>query len=211
MSRIARIAEGNWAEVDLERVPSAEPLVEEIDNLRDEDVHAVVLHGQPLWEPSDDGLSRLSLAVLPTIFAFEGELSGTALAVALHCDIRVCGAAASIRLESPEQPRLRQLLRRNLSVGVLAAADALEAGLVSRVAPAGEGLEAARSLARVVASRGPIAVQLGKEAIWRGLTMPLDQALRFETDLTLLLQTTKDRAEGVAAFLEKRPPRFAGE
>jgi len=50
-----------------------------------------------------------------------------------------------------------------------------------------------------------------KEAIWRGLELPLEQALRFETDLTLLLQTTKDRAEGVAAFVEKRQPPFTGE
>jgi enoyl-CoA hydratase/carnithine racemase len=61
-----------------------------------------------------------------------------------------------------------------------------------------------------MASRGPIALELGKEAIWRGLAMHFEQALRFETDLTLLLQTTKDRAEGVAAFIEKRTPKFTG-
>ena len=70
--------------------------------------------------------------------------------------------------------------------------------------------EAAR-LAGVIAGRGPIATRLGKEAVWRGLPQPLEQALRFETDLTLLLQTTKDRAEGVRAFLEKRQPNFTGE
>ena len=70
------------------------------------------------------------------------------------------------------------------------------------------GLEA---IAAAIAARGPIATRLAKEAVWRGLPQPLEQALRFETDLTLLLQTTKDRAEGVRAFLEKRPPRFTGE
>jgi enoyl-CoA hydratase/carnithine racemase len=85
-------------------------------------------------------------------------------------------------------------------------------GLVTEVAAGPEALErAAGRLAEVIASRGPIATQLGKEAIWRGLGMPMEQALRFETDLTLLLQTTKDRAEGVRAFLEKRQPRFTGE
>jgi len=49
-----------------------------------------------------------------------------------------------------------------------------------------------------------------KEAINRGLDMPLEQALRYETDLTVILQTTRDRNEGVRAFLEKRPPRFEG-
>mgnify|MGYP000981138821 CR=1 FL=1 len=56
-----------------------------------------------------------------------------------------------------------------------------------------------------------LAKRLAKEALWRGLALPLEQALRFETDLTLLLQTTKDRAEGVRAFLEKRAPVFTGE
>jgi enoyl-CoA hydratase/carnithine racemase len=40
--------------------------------------------------------------------------------------------------------------------------------------------------------------------------MPLEQALRYETDLTVILQTTADRAEGVAAFVEKRQPKFEG-
>ncbi|MGK2964873.1 MAG: enoyl-CoA hydratase-related protein, partial [Tepidiformaceae bacterium] len=59
--------------------------------------------------------------------------------------------------------------------------------------------------------RGPIAVRLAKEAIWRGLPLDLEHGLRFETDLTLLLQTTKDRSEGVAAFVQKRKPIFLGE
>ena len=66
-------------------------------------------------------------------------------------------------------------------------------------------------IAAVIASRGPLATRLAKEAIWRGLAQPFEQALRFETDLTLLLQTTKDRAEGVRAFLEKRSPQFEGK
>jgi enoyl-CoA hydratase/carnithine racemase len=41
--------------------------------------------------------------------------------------------------------------------------------------------------------------------------MPLDQGLRYETDLTMILQTTEDRAEGVRAFLEKRQPKFEGK
>ncbi len=92
----------------------------------------------------------------------------------------------------------------------LDAAAALACGLVNRVAPRGEARAAAERLARTMASRGPLALRYAKEAINRGLDMPLEQALRYETDLTVILQTTRDRAEGVRAFLEKRPPRFEG-
>ncbi len=53
-------------------------------------------------------------------------------------------------------------------------------------------------------------MRYAKEAINRGLEMPLEQALRYETDLTIILQTTEDRAEGVRAFLKKRKPKFKG-
>ena len=66
-------------------------------------------------------------------------------------------------------------------------------------------------MARTIASRGKLATRIAKEAVWRGLDMPIEQALRYETDLTLLLQTTKDREEGVRAFVEKRSPKFTGD
>ena len=154
----------------------------------------------------------------PTVFAFEGRVAGALAAFALGCDIRVCGEGASIAvdgLDAPAQERARTLLRLapgdSPPSGPLAAGEMLARGLASRTAPAGEGLAAGRAAAAAIAARGPMATRLAKEAVWRGLPQPLEQALRFETDLTLLLQTTKDRAEGVRAFLEKRPPRFTGE
>ncbi len=90
------------------------------------------------------------------------------------------------------------------------AAEALRIGLVSRVTPAGGALVAAREIADAIASRGPIATRMAKEAVHRGVEMPLQQALRYELDLTVILQSTADRAEGVRAFMEKRPPRFIG-
>ena len=155
----------------------------------------------------------------PVVFAFEGRLAGPAAALALACDVRVCGEGASLALDGAAMDaltaaRARTLLRLQPGEPIPArftAAEALEAGLVSRTAPAGSAAEVARAAAEAVAARGPIATRLAKEALWRGLDLPLEQALRFETDLTLLLQTTKDRAEGVRAFLEKRPPQFTGE
>ena len=162
-------------------------------------------------------LRSLTLFELPVVFAFEGALRGPWTDLALAADIRVCGEAASLQGRLAADARARSLagdataLELYLGRTVLGAPRLLECGLVTEVAPAGVALAAARRIATVIASRGPIATRLGKEAIWRGLALPLDQALRFETDLTLLLQTTKDRAEGVRAFLEKRPPSFTGE
>jgi enoyl-CoA hydratase/carnithine racemase len=53
-------------------------------------------------------------------------------------------------------------------------------------------------------------LRFAKEAMVRGGDMPLDEALRYETDLTVILQSTADRAEGVRAFLDKREPKFKG-
>ena len=78
------------------------------------------------------------------------------------------------------------------------------------VVPRGEVRPRAIALAERIAAQGPVAVRYAKEAMARGLDMPLDQALRYETDLTVILQTTADRAEGVSAFIEKRKPRFEG-
>jgi enoyl-CoA hydratase/carnithine racemase len=94
--------------------------------------------------------------------------------------------------------------------GVLDAAEAQRAGLVSRVLPNATFAADAMALSRTLASRGPIGLRYAKEAIHQGLDMPLDQALRLELDFSIILQTTQDRAEGVNAFMEKRPPNFEG-
>jgi enoyl-CoA hydratase/carnithine racemase len=180
---------------------------------------AVVLANPEAWAGgiNNDELRWLELLAIPTVTAWEGELAGPAAHLALACDIRGAGANASARIWPIGGRRLITLIGHARAAdlfgrrGMLDAAGLLEFGLVSDLAPSGEALGTAERIAGVIASRGPIATRLGKEALWRGLELPFAHALRFETDLTLLLQTTKDRAEGVRAFLEKRPPTFTGE
>ncbi len=88
--------------------------------------------------------------------------------------------------------------------------EALLVGLVSAVVPRERLAKEAVAIAQRIAERGPLAVRYAKEAVARGTEMSLEQALRFETDLTIILQTTDDRAEGVRAFLEKRKADFKG-
>ena len=59
--------------------------------------------------------------------------------------------------------------------------------------------------------KGPVALRLGKEAIHKAMDLTLDQGLRLEEDLYALLQTTRDRAEGIQAFLGKKKPTFVGQ
>ena len=216
--------EGYIATLTISGPAAREPVLEALAGVEPGVTRAVLLNATASANLQDwtgsDGRWLWRDFPLPIVFAFEGAIAGALAALALSCDIRICGDAASLELpaelDSLTRNRLRTLLRlepdRELpSAPRWAPADALKRGLVSRVATPGEAGAAARALAETIASRGPIATHLAKEAVWRGLSQPLEQALRFETDLTLLLQATKDRAEGVRAFLEKRPPEFTGE
>ncbi len=161
----------------------------------------------------------------PTIVVLDGSVRDAGLELALCADLRLADAATTFAMPDVGRGRLPiagGLQRLARTVGrahaldlVLrdAAIDASTArrwGLISHMADIGRAPQAATDLAERIAQRGPIALRAAKEAIRTGLEMPLDEALRFETDLTVLLQTTADRAEGVNAFTEKRPPRFQG-
>jgi enoyl-CoA hydratase/carnithine racemase len=66
-------------------------------------------------------------------------------------------------------------------------------------------------LASAIAGHGPIATRYVKEAVDKGLDLTLEQGLRLEADLSFLLQSTADRAEGIASFLERRRPDYRGQ
>src|SRR6185369_2594638 len=90
----------------------------------------------------------------------------------------------------------------------LRAATALDWGLVTEVVAPARIARVARARADALAQRGPIALRFAKEAVRRALDLPLDDGVRLEHDLYVLLQTTADRREGVEAFLARRRPRF---
>lgn len=161
----------------------------------------------------------------PVVCALNGDAHGAGLELALACDIRV--AAESAHFSLPETAmgllpmgggiqRLARLVGRGRALQLVLTGneiDAVEAhaiGLVNRIVPRDRVLVEAEALAARIAERGPLATGYAKEAVNRGIDMPLEQALRFETDLTVILQTTDDRAEGVSAFIEKRKPNFKG-
>ncbi|MGB3129546.1 MAG: enoyl-CoA hydratase-related protein, partial [Dehalococcoidia bacterium] len=91
------------------------------------------------------------------------------------------------------------------------AGEAHRIGLVTKVVPKEKLVEETEEIAKRLISRAPIAARYAKEAVNKGMDMTLEQGLRLEADLSFLLQTTEDRAEGIKAFLEKRTAHFEGE
>ena len=161
----------------------------------------------------------------PVIAALNGDALGGGLALMLAADVRISVAGAQFGLPETDAgllpmagaiQRLARLVGRGRALEMVLtgepidAPEAMRIGLVTEVVAKGELVARAQAVADRLAERGPLALQYAKEAILRGLDMPLEQALRFETDLTVILQTTEDRAEGVRAFLEKRRPEFKG-
>ncbi|HEY7649758.1 MAG TPA: enoyl-CoA hydratase-related protein [Methylomirabilota bacterium] len=161
----------------------------------------------------------------PIVAAIRGFALGGGLELALACDIRVAADDAQLGLTeinlaiipggggTQRLPRLvgrGKALEMILTGGRVSAAEALRIGLVERVVPAAELGTHARELARVLAGKAPVALRYAKEAVVKGLELPLVDGLRLEGDLSTLLRTTEDRVEGARAFLEKRPPRWTG-
>jgi len=161
----------------------------------------------------------------PIIAAIRGVALGGGLELALACDIRIAAEDARLGLTeinlaiipggggTQRLPRLvgrGKALEMILTGARIGATEALRLGLVERVVPAGDVLTAAFELARDLAGKAPIALRYAKEAVVKGLQLPLADGLRLENDLSTLLRTTEDRVEGARAFLEKRKPSWKG-
>jgi enoyl-CoA hydratase/carnithine racemase len=110
-------------------------------------------------------------------------------------------------------PRLigRGLALEHLLLGTqIPAQECHRLGLANRLAKEGETLEAARALARELARRPPVASRLIIEAVDDGIQAPIDQAIEIEARAFEQVLRTEDAAEGIQAFLQKRPAEFKG-
>jgi enoyl-CoA hydratase len=160
----------------------------------------------------------------PTICAANGHVLAGALGVALACDLIVAKDTASFG--TPEINvgvfpfMIMALIYRNvprkktnelLLLGERISADeARQAGIVNRVASAEEFDGAVDEWARSLAGKSPVLMKLGKDAMYRQLDMPFEDALDFLRSQLSIAFTTEDIQEGVKAFFEKREPRWTG-
>ncbi|HEU5211088.1 MAG TPA: enoyl-CoA hydratase-related protein, partial [Longimicrobiales bacterium] len=173
-----------------------------------------------------DAFRFLERMAKPVIAAVNGFALGGGLELALACHIRVASENAKFGLPEVKlgiipgyggTVRLPRLVGKGRALELILTGEMIDAqeahriGLVNRVVPQGELLEAARSLAAKISANGPVAVALALEAVENGLTATVEDAQRFESNLFGLLASTSDMREGMGAFLEKRKANFTGK
>ena len=162
----------------------------------------------------------------PIIAAINGDAMGQGLELALACDLRIATETSHFGLphirtglipSDGGTQRLSRLVGRGQALEMILTGEMIDAkeayriGLVNKIVPSGELRAIVMDMAKEMASKGPISLRYTKEAVNKGMDMTLEQGLHLEADLYLLLHTTKDRTEGIKAFLEKRVPQFEGK
>lgn len=161
----------------------------------------------------------------PVVACVNGFALGGGCELALACMMRL--ASETARLGQPEVklglvpgyggtqrlPRLvgsAAALRLMLTGEMIGAAEALRIGLVDEVVPAERLMARAQELARLIVTMAPLAVAGCMEAVRRGSELGIEDAMKVEAEIFGRLCGTADKAEGTAAFLEKRAPRWTG-
>lgn len=162
----------------------------------------------------------------PLIAMINGYCLGTGNELAMACDIRIAsedakfgqpeinlgmmpGGGATQRL--PRLVGLGKALWMMYSGALLDSSEAQRMGLVDLVVPAKQLEARVMTLAKVIASKSPVALAMIKEAARASVRAPLDDGIRHEQSLASVIFSSKDMQEGLKAFLEKRPPIFKGE
>uniref|UniRef100_A0AAQ4PKZ8 Enoyl CoA hydratase domain containing 2 n=1 Tax=Gasterosteus aculeatus aculeatus TaxID=481459 RepID=A0AAQ4PKZ8_GASAC len=175
-------------------------------------------------------MTQIASLPMPTIAAVDGAALGGGLELALACDLRTAARCAQMGLIETTRGLLpgaggSQRLPRTVGLSLakeliftgrrIGGQTALAMGLVNRAVEQNASGDAAYrealGLAREMLPQAPIAVRLSKEAMNRGIEVDMSSAMAIERMCYSRVIPTRDRQEGMAAFLEKRPPRYTGE
>jgi enoyl-CoA hydratase/carnithine racemase len=177
------------------------------------------------WEQRLDWVNAVAQLTRPVLAAIQGDAVAEGLELALACDLRVVSDRA--RLAMPQlaagrlpthggTQRLPRVVGRMRALDLLftgrtiEAAEAEEMGLASRVFRHDDFGNGLNGVIGELKTKGRIALRYAKEAVLKGCDLTFDQGVRLEEDLYVLLQTTRDRQEGIRAFQQKRKPVYHG-
>jgi enoyl-CoA hydratase len=160
---------------------------------------------------------------IPTIAAINGFALGGGCELAMSCDLRI--ASDNAKFGQPETglgiipgfsgcvrlPRIVGLAKARELIytgDIIPASEAEKIGLVNKVVPADQLMNAAMEMAKKIAAKAQLAIRFSKMAINKGVETDIDTAIAFENQLSALCYTTEDQKEGLAAFVEKRAAEF---
>jgi enoyl-CoA hydratase/carnithine racemase len=160
----------------------------------------------------------------PVIAAVEGVATAAGCQLVASCDLAIAGGDArfatpgvniGLFCSTPMVALSRNVSRKRamemLLLGeLLGAEEAADWGLVNRVVPAGHALDEAMAMAQVIASKSMATIAIGKRAFYAQLEVPLAEAYRQTAELMVQNMMLNDAAEGIGAFIEKRPPEWKG-
>jgi enoyl-CoA hydratase/carnithine racemase len=158
----------------------------------------------------------------PVIAAVQGTATAAGCQLVASCDLAVAsvdakfgvsGINAGLFCSTPMVALSRNVERKHamemlLTGDLIPAPEALRIGLVNRVVPPGSERDAALALARKIAGKSAHVVKLGKAAFYRQLEMGLDAAYDYTAEVMVENMLARDAEEGIAAFIEKRPPKW---
>jgi enoyl-CoA hydratase/carnithine racemase len=181
---------------------------------------------RPGEEPPDSPMPVMYDLFKPIIAAINGHANGGGLEQALACDIRIAAEHAEFGLGEARlgwlpggggTQRLPRLIPLGRALEMLYtgnridAREALRLGLVDHVVPLNRLMSKCEEIAAEICKSAPLAVSHIKQAVLRGLDLPLGDGLKLERDLYSELQKTEDAREGALAFAQKRSPQWRGK
>jgi enoyl-CoA hydratase/carnithine racemase len=184
--------------------------------------------GEKSMSRGQEVFSRIEKYPKPVIAAINGYALGGGCELAMSCHFRIVLNSEQVTMGQTEidrgiipgwggTQRLPRLVGKTKALEMLllgtriSAAEALSIGLVTRVSQPGQLMKDAKELARVLAKKAPIAMQVILDAVTRGLETTTDQGIKIELEGSQRVSRTKDAMEGAMAFIQKREPVFTGE
>ena len=184
--------------------------------------------GEKAVAQGQEVFSHIEMYPKPVIAAINGYALGGGCELAMSCHLRIMVNSERVVIGQPEidlgiipgwggTQRLPRLVGKTRALEMLLlgtrinAPEALRIGLITRMSQPGQVMNDAKELARTLAKKAPIAVQIILDAVTRGLDITIDQGLKIEREGSRRVEKTKDAGEGMAAFIQKREPVFTGE